>query len=102
VKPLVVVRTVCRLHFELCMLLVIVVSTGASQQEGSRFEWNLSVWSLHVLPVYAWVLAWYSGEGCARKGIRRKKCAKSMMRDPLAVVTPDKGRGRKKKKRRRS
>ena len=24
-------------------------------------SWGLSVWSLHVLPVYAWVLSGYSG-----------------------------------------
>ena len=30
--------------------------------------------------------------------IRRKTCAKSMMRDLLAVATPDKGRDRKMKK----
>ena len=34
-----------------------MVSNIASQQEGSRF---LSVWSLHVLSVYAWVLSGYS------------------------------------------
>jgi len=32
------------------------------------------------------------------RGSGVKTCAKSMMRDRLAVVTPDKGRGRKKKK----
>ena len=36
----------------------VVVSTVASQQERS---WGLSVWSLHVLPVYAGVLSGYSG-----------------------------------------
>ena len=35
-----------------------VVSTVASQREGP--SWGLSVWSLHVLPVYAWVLSGYS------------------------------------------
>ena len=43
----------------------VVVSTFASQQEGSgfesRFNQGLSVWSLHVLPVYAWVLSGFSG-----------------------------------------
>ena len=42
-----------------------MVSTFASQQEGSgfesRFNQGLSVWSLHVLPVYAWVLSGFSG-----------------------------------------
>ena len=28
---------------------------------GSIPGWGLSVWSLHVLPVYAWVLSGYSG-----------------------------------------
>ena len=28
---------------------------------GSIPTWGLSVWSLHVLPVYAWVLSGYSG-----------------------------------------
>ena len=37
-----------------------VVSTVASQQEGPGFE-GLSVWSLHVLPVSAWVLTGFSG-----------------------------------------
>ena len=32
----------------------VVVSTVASQREGSRF--NSQLWRLHVLPVYAWVL----------------------------------------------
>jgi len=26
----------------------------------NAFRWGLSVWSLHVLPVYGWVLSWYS------------------------------------------
>ena len=36
-----------------------VVSTVASQQRvpASTPSWGLSVWSLHVLPVYAWVLS---------------------------------------------
>ena len=40
-----------------------VVSTVTSQQRvpGSIPTWGLSVWSLHVLPVYAWVLSGYSG-----------------------------------------
>jgi len=35
------------------------VSTVASQQKvpGLIPTWGLSVWSLHVLPVYAWVLS---------------------------------------------
>ena len=28
---------------------------------GSTPGWGLSVWSLHVLPVYAWVLSGFSG-----------------------------------------
>ena len=28
---------------------------------GWGWGWSLSVWSLHVLPVYAWVLSGYSG-----------------------------------------
>jgi len=39
----------------------VVVSTVASQQLCSRFNSHLSVWSLHVLLVYAWVLSGYSG-----------------------------------------
>ena len=41
----------------------VVVSTVFSQREGSRFNSQLvlSAWSLHVLPVYAWVLSGYSG-----------------------------------------
>ena len=41
----------------------VVVSAVASQRDGSRFNSRrgLSVWSLHVLPVYAWVLSGYSG-----------------------------------------
>jgi len=41
-----------------------VVSTVATQQErrpGSNPGWSLSVQSLHVLSVYAWVLSGYSG-----------------------------------------
>ena len=42
-----------------------VVSTVASQLEGSRFESrggrDLSVWSWHALPVSAWVLSGFSG-----------------------------------------
>ena len=36
-----------------------VVSITASQQESSWYEFT--VWSLHVLPVYVWVLFRYSG-----------------------------------------
>ena len=41
----------------------VVVSTVASQQRvpGSIPTWGFSVWSLHVLPVYAWVLSGFSG-----------------------------------------
>jgi len=35
-----------------------VVSTVASQREVPG--WGLSVWSLHVLPLYVWVLSGYS------------------------------------------
>merc|ERR1712168_994532 len=44
-----------------------VVSTAASQQEGPGFDsqlgqgLGLSVWSLHVLPVLAWVSSGHSG-----------------------------------------
>ena len=40
-----------------------MVSTMTSQQRvpGSTPTWGLSVWSLHVLPVYASVLSGYSG-----------------------------------------
>ena len=40
-----------------------MVSTVASQQRvpGSTPGWGLSVLSLHVLPVYAWVLSGFSG-----------------------------------------
>ena len=57
---------------------MVVAASGfgavASQQEGRRFKtgsgvwdqtgswvWDLSVWSLHVLPVSAWVFTGYSG-----------------------------------------
>ena len=41
----------------------LVVSTVASQQEvpDSNLSRGLSVWSLHVLPVLAWVFSRYSG-----------------------------------------
>jgi len=38
-----------------------VVSTVAKRVPVSCPGWGLSVWSLHVLPVYAWVLSGYSG-----------------------------------------
>ena len=43
-----------------------MVSAAASQQEGRGFDsgaraCDLSVWSLHVLPVSAWVLSGFSG-----------------------------------------
>jgi len=38
----------------------VAVSIVTSQQ-GSNPGWGLSVWSLHVLPVYAWVRSAYSG-----------------------------------------
>ena len=38
----------------------VVVST-VERVPGSIPTWGLSVWSLHVLPVYAWVLSGYSG-----------------------------------------
>ena len=37
--------------------VVVSLTTGS----GSTPGWGLSVWSLHVLPVYAWVLSRYSG-----------------------------------------
>jgi len=59
--------TICSFFFLQLFLIMgphggVVVSTVASQREGSRFNSRLvlSVWSLHVLPVYAWVLSRYS------------------------------------------
>ena len=39
-----------------CLHVGVVVSTDT----GSNPGWGLSVWSLHVLPVYAWDLSGYS------------------------------------------
>ena len=36
-------------------------SPHSKRVPGSTLGWGLSVWSLHVLPVYAWVLSGYSG-----------------------------------------
>jgi len=36
-------------------------SSHSERVPGSTPGWSLSVWSLHVLPVYAWVLSGYSG-----------------------------------------
>jgi len=36
-------------------------SLHSKRVPGSTAGWGLSVWSLHVLPVYAWVLSGYSG-----------------------------------------
>ena len=36
-------------------------SPHSERVPGSTPGWRLSVWSLHVLPVYAWVLSRYSG-----------------------------------------
>jgi len=36
-------------------------SPHSERVPGSTPTWGLSVWSLHVLPVYAWVLSRYSG-----------------------------------------
>ena len=36
-------------------------SPQSERVPGSIPTWGLSVWSLHVLPVYAWVLSGYSG-----------------------------------------
>ena len=36
-------------------------SPHSKRVPGSIPTWGLSVWSLHVLPVYAWVLSGYSG-----------------------------------------
>ena len=36
-------------------------SPHSERVPGSIPTWGLSVWSLHVLPVYAWVLSGYSG-----------------------------------------
>jgi len=36
-------------------------SPHSERVPGSTPGWSLSVWSLHVLPVYAWVLSGYSG-----------------------------------------
>ena len=51
------------LEFEAGLRGGVVVGAVTSQQEGSWFESQLvlSVWSLHVLPVSAWVLSGYSG-----------------------------------------
>ena len=36
-------------------------SPHSKRVPGSTLGWGLSLWSLHVLPVYAWVLSGYSG-----------------------------------------
>ena len=36
-------------------------SPPSQRVPGLTPSWGLSVWSLHVLPVYAWVLSGYSG-----------------------------------------
>ena len=36
-------------------------SPHSERVPGSTPGWGLTVWSLHVLPVYAWVLSGYSG-----------------------------------------
>src|SRR4029434_1789694 len=63
----------CKVHVCVCVCVChrygqhggSVVRTFASQQEGPGFESRsfqvLSVWSLHVLPVSAWVYSGYSG-----------------------------------------
>ena len=39
----------------------LALSPHSKRVPGSTPGWGLSVWSLHVLPVYAWVLSGYSG-----------------------------------------
>jgi len=39
----------------------LALSPHSERVPGSTPSWGLSVWSLHVLPVYAWVLSEYSG-----------------------------------------
>ena len=43
------------------ILIGCIVSGLASQQRGFNSRLVLSVWSLHVLPVYVWLLSGYSG-----------------------------------------
>ena len=44
-----------------CTNLLIICINMINAVPGSIPTWGLSVWSLHVLPVYAWVLSGYSG-----------------------------------------
>ena len=39
----------------------LALSPHSESVPGSTPGWGLSVWSLHVLPVYVWVLSGYSG-----------------------------------------
>ena len=43
------------------MVWWLALSPHSERVSGSTPSWSLSVWSLHVLPVYAWVLSGYSG-----------------------------------------
>jgi len=38
----------------------LALSPHSKMVPGSILDWGLSVWSVHVLPVYAWVLSGYS------------------------------------------
>jgi len=43
------------------VVLWLAPSPHSERVQGSIPTWGLPVWSLHVLPVYAWVLSGYSG-----------------------------------------
>ena len=54
------------IYFTFFFLLLLLIawlapSPHSERVPGSAPGWGLSVWSLHVLPVYAWVLSGYSG-----------------------------------------
>ena len=50
-----------RLYFICCIEVCYIRLHGGVTVPGSNHSWGLSVWSLHVLLVYAWVLSGYSG-----------------------------------------
>ena len=57
-----IVRFLCNVHGLGCtVVLWLAPSHHSKRVPGSTPSWGLSVWSLHVLPVYEWVLSGYSG-----------------------------------------
>ena len=50
------------LYYGGCTVVWLLAPSPHSERvPGSIPTWGLSVWSLHVLPVYVWVLSGYSG-----------------------------------------